>query len=783
MTPAPKRFLFSVFLFSGALLAYEVLIIRLVSILFYPVAAYLVISLALLGLGVGGVALAIRNPKLPITRSLASKGASIFAIASLVSLFVAWFAYKLPQPIPILLPALAVPFVFGGWTMTVALALPGASVNRIYFADLLGASMGGAGVFLGLMLISAPQVMVILSAVGLVASFFFAEKAHPRLIGASLVTLLLLSYFLNRLPYGLVPISPKELALANRLDTSYVWEFQGWNPIARIDVISIPSGCAELPGTPPCKLVTQDGGAPSVLLGLPASLARANLFEDSIFGLPYWIKGSPDVLVIGLGGGPDIQAALLSGAKQVTGVEINQQMVALVEELYGQFTGSPYKDARVKLVIGDGRNFVRQSGRKYDLIQLTGVDSSVTSLGANPNLTENYLYTVEAFDEFYDHLAPDGLLSVSFPAVEGLGLKLVATATEVLHQHGVTEPDQHLVISYITGFVHVLVKNSPFTRVEVEVLSSHFSRPITSFYFPLYNRIFEDPPRTLITDSQIMALPGSDFQNIYTDFFEADRSGQAEAFLESQTQFTFPSTDDRPFFFVMDKWGHKAPVLQILVVVITMLGLTAIILMIVPLLVQNLRGLKLSGAPLLAGYFLALGVGYILIEVNQIQKLSLLLGHPSLAIVFTLSTLLVSSGLGSISSGFWKRSVPGKVGFTTILISVIIGAEAAIKGSVLDSLISLPLAGRLIVGFILVAGPGFLMGIPFPTGLSLVKQRSSAFVAWAWVINSTGSILATLLGVLLAVLWGFQFVFILASVLYLSAAMAFYLYAQMKVPA
>lgn len=258
MMPTTKRILFSVFLFSGALLAYEVLTIRLVSILFYPVAAYLIISLALLGLGVGGVALAIRNPKHSITRGLASNGATIFAIADLVALFAVWFAYKIPQPIPFLLIALALPFVFGGWTMTVALALPGASVNRVYFADLLGASVGGAGVFFGLMVFSGSQIMAILSVTGLVAAILFAEKVSPRFIGASLIAAIVLILVLARIPYGLVPISPKELALANRLGPSYIWEFQGWNPIARIDVISIPSGCAELPGTPACKLVTQD---------------------------------------------------------------------------------------------------------------------------------------------------------------------------------------------------------------------------------------------------------------------------------------------------------------------------------------------------------------------------------------------------------------------------------------------------------------------------------------------------------------------------------------------
>jgi len=776
MIRVSNRFILAVFLLSGALLAYEVLSIRLISVLFFPVAAYLVISLALLGYGIGGVALALRRSEQPLKPDLASRSAMIFALALAATLGILWNAQRLSSPILWILVALAVPFAFGGWAIALSLALPGASVNRVYFADLLGAGAGSLGVFLGLNAFSAPQILFFLSVAGWMASALFAQHLRSRILGTSLALISLLAGLFVRLPYGLVPISPKELAMVNHLGPEYTWEYQGWNPIARIDVISIPGGCSELPGTPACKLVTQDGGAPSILLEPIHEKAQADFIRDTIFGFPYWIKKNPEVLVIGLGGAPDIQAGLLAGARHITGVEINHQMVKTVGERFAAFTGNPYQDPRLNLVIGDGRNFVRRSTQRYDVIQLTGVDSSVASLGANPNLTENYLYTVEAFDEFYDHLTPDGILSISFPAVEGLGLKLVATASEVLGQNGVKDPQEHLVISEITGYVHVFIKHSPFTQAEVETIQSHFQRPLTSFFFPLYHRLFGTPSMSFISSSQILAMPGDNTRNVLTGFFESNRAGKADAFLGSQNQQVRPATDNRPFFFVMDKWGYNSPNLSALTVAIVALGLVAFVLMILPLLVQNRRGLILPYAPLLAGYFLFLGVGYLLIEVNQIQKLTLLLGHPSLAIVFTLCALLISSGLGSFASEYWRTSAQSKITIATLLVATIIGLEALLTGPTLNALTSLSLLLRLGISLFLVAIPGFLMGVPFPTGLSVVKKYAPAFVAWAWVINGTGSILATLLGVLLAMLWGFQMVFLSTGGLYLGAAIVFYLY-------
>ena len=774
-----NRFVFAVFLISGALLAYEVLAIRLISILLFPVAAYLLISLALLGLGLGGVILALRRSENPLSPDMAALGAMFFALTLLVVLATIWFAERIPKPLPFILVALAVPFAFGGWTIAVSLAIPGISVNRIYFADLLGAGAGSLFVFFGLIVLSAPQILLLLSATGFVACVMFSQQTRFHYVGIASTVLIFLSVLLVEFPHGILPISPKELALVNRLVPGYTWEYQGWDPIARIDVLSIPGGCSELPGEPACKLVTQDGGAPSILLEPIERQERSDFIQNTIFGLPYWITNDPEVLVIGLGGAPDVQAALLAGAKHITGVEINHKMVEIVEERFASFTGKPYQDPRFTLVIGDGRNFVTKSEQRYDVIQLTGIDTSAASFGANPNLTENYLYTMQAFDEFYNHLRPDGVLSVSFPAVNGLGLKLVATATEILYKNGVKDPQSHLIISEITGYFHVFIKHSPFTLAEAASIQSRLNGHVTSFFFPLYHRLFGILPASFVNGSQVLAMPYQKNKNIYTDFFEASRKGRADAFLDSQTQQVKPATDDRPFFFVMDKWGHNAPNLLALTIIIVALGLVAFALMIIPLLIQNSRGLLLPGAPFLAGYFLFLGLGYMLVEVNQIQKLSLFLGHPSLAMVFTLCTLLISSGLGSFASGSWRLSALFKVRVTALLVAVLIGFEALITGPALSALTHLSLTMRLMISFVIVAVHGFLMGVPFPTGLGIVKTYSSAFVAWAWVINGTGSIMATLLGVLLAIMWGFKAVFSLASGLYLCATILFNIYGRL----
>lgn len=774
MRPSKQgRFLAGIFLLSAALLGFEILAVRLVSILLYPVAAYLVISLALLGFGVSGGFLALRKQETGPPQSQIALAAALFGLAVLLSLLNVWFAAESLYLSLLLILSFSVPFFLGGYAIGSALSLPDIHVTRVYFADLFGAGVGAGVALLGLRYVGGVQAGVLIAILGIASSALL----HPRLafkrfaIGAGLV--LILGLVLFSIPSGVVPIAPKELAHFIRIGDQVRWEYQGWDPVARVDVLSLPGDTLNVAGSNEYKLVTQDGGAPTLLVRPGTEREAADFADHTIFGMPHWIKSNPRVLVIGVGGGPDLLAALQYEPERIVGLEVNSHMLEITDQSFSDFIGNLLDDPRVEVVLGDGRHYVQRSDERFDIIQLTGVDTTVAAVGANPNLAENFLYTMEAFEEYFAHLEPDGLLSLSFPNVPGLGLRMLALIDQTLQlSEGSTLAD-HIVVSEITGFVHVLTKKTPFTPAEVEVLQSHFDRPVSSIYFPLYNRLFGTPDEDFFEVSGILAAPGMEQMNIYAGYFAAVEDGQSEDFLAAQPQTLTLPTDNQPFFFVVDRWGESAPNLQTLVLTLVILSITCVGLMIVPPAVLRRRGLKLSGAPLLAVYFLLLGLGFIFIEVVFIQRVSLFLGHPSYALAVTLSTLLIASGLGSLGSGRWEVGAARKVALATVLVAV-----SAVGGSLLlrvltEQMLALPLSARLAATILLIALPGFFMGIPFPTVLGEVKARQFQFVPWAWGINGTASVTATILALLLALSWGFQAVFLIAAALYLLAGAAY----------
>jgi spermidine synthase len=762
-----------VFLLSSALLAFEVLAVRLISILFYPIATYLVISLALLGFGISGGLLAIRKGGEHPSKRLAVVGAIGFSLTLLLAFVNIWFAHRGGLLSITLLISMGLPFAFGGMSIAIVLSLREVPVHAAYFSDLLGAGVGVGLLLLGLNVLDGIQMGGVLAALGVSAAALFAESKRYRALMLLVSSIVLLASVLIQFPNGIIPISPKELALMSQKNADVRWEAQKWSPLARVDVLSLPGDDLPSVGATEYKLVTQDGGAPTILLHFSSDLESVTSLRQSIFGLPYWIKKAPSILIIGLGGGPDVQAALNAGARKIIGLEVNARMIELVRDTYAEFVGEPYRDPRVTIVQGDGRHFVQKVQETFDVIQLTGVDTSVASLGANPNLSENYLYTVEAFDEFLNHLNSDGLLSVSFPNVEGLGLRLTAMAAKALQRHGVERPQDHLVITEITGFVHVLVKRSPFTDAEVMTLQNHFDQAVTALYFPLYNRLFGVPEEDFFARSEILHAPGWDDPGVYTDFYNALADGDEAQFLKSQAQNVLTPTDDRPFFFVLDKIGGRAVNMQTLGLTLGVLTLAACVLMIVPPLILSRRGLKIHEAGRFAGYFLALGLGYIFVEVNLIQKYSLFLGHPSYSLAITLCTMLVSSGLGSLVGGRWQLEPSKKIRWVTLGIGGMILLDIFFLDPLFRSLLGLPLGFRISIAVFLAACPAFLMGMPFPTALQVVKERAGQFVPWAWAINGTASVMSTVLGVIIAIAWGFNTVFFLSMVLYIFAGLIF----------
>jgi len=770
MRPSKSHPLLAVGLASAALLAHEMLLIRFVSILLYPVAAYLVIGVGLLGYGIGGTLLSLIRPT-RVSFRLAAIALLGFAISVMATLPWVWFAWK-SRALAITLPAIAgLSFALGGLAIATVLEIPSTSVNKVYFADLLGASLGAGLSLLGLSYVSGLQAGILVAAVGLLAaSTLLSDRVVASLIVLSAIVIAAFG-FMIRIPSGLVPLVPKELARFVELGSNVNWEFQGWGPLARVDVLSL-AGDSLVGEERPVnyKIVTQDGGAPTLLVS-PENNALNFLGERTNFGVPYWISPNPEhVLIVGLGGGVDLQTALYFGSQSVTAVEINGRMLELLLRRYAIFTGKVALDPRVAIVQADGRHVVQASDQDYDIIQLTGVDTTVASAGATPNLAENYLYTVEAFREYFRHLTPQGLLSVSFPDVEGLSLRLLSTGWSALQQERVADPSAHIIVIRVGGFAHVLIKRSPFTKGEISALQARLAGNVQGVYFPLYSRLFGtafDP------SSEILVAPELRLEGKNAALAAELAKGQGQAWMARQDRNIAPATDDRPFFFVLDKWGGYAPNLEALSVTLVLLAASSLGFLVMPVLLLGRRGLFVSGVFPFAAYFILLGAAYIAVEVSLIQKLTFLLGHPSYALVTTISTLLASSGAGSFFGGRWRVAPKFKVWMAVLGTAAGVVLYALGLSRLFGLLIDLSFPLRLVTAIAVVAVPGFLMGMPFPTGLTEVKRQSEPFVPWAWALNSSATVMGTVGALLVAMSSGFTAVLLGAAAMYLLSGLAY----------
>lgn len=766
-----RRLALGVSLLSGSLLALEILYVRLISILLYPVATYLVISLALLGLGASSGVISLLDTRTR-TASLAAVGAFGFSLTTLVSIFAVWFAGQVPA-FGILFPLLlSLPMFFGGVAVSTAFSTPEVRIQTLYFADLVGAGTATLLVLLGLHYTGAVQVALVIALAGLLSASVFARKAwRPYLLAPGVILGVLLALS-PRLPYGITPISPKELKLMQGLGENVQWEYQGWSALARVDVLSL-EGDTLTPGTEmEYKLVTHDGGAPSLLIRVDDAAERQFLIENTIFGVPYWISDRPSVLIIGLGGGPDVIAALAADAAQILGAEVSPEMVAIVGDHFAEFVDDPYEDPRVQIELTDGRHLLASSDQRFDLIQLTGVDTTVASLGGNPNLAENYLYTREAFTEYLDHLNEGGLLSVSFPNIDGLGLRLLALTNEALQAHSLSPLSDHVIVGEMTGYVHLLVRKSPFTDEQVQILQAGYARSPTSVYFPLYHRLFGTPGEEFIADSHLVFGPGIMSPEPYRSFSSALSRGELDEFLMNQPFTLDPPTDAWPFFFVLDKLGYRAVNLETLLLTLGLLLLFSVILMITPPALLRRRGLGIQRSWSWVVYFACLGLGFIFVEVVFIQKLSLIVGHPSYSLAITLAALLISSGLGSLLSDRISASPVDKAKISTVIVALAVGLTHLLLSQSGDVILRWPLIWRALVSGLIVAIPGVFMGVPFPSGLSGIRRVAPNFIPWSWGINATFTVIGTVLSLVLAMLGGFNIVLISAALLYLAASLA-----------
>jgi Spermine/spermidine synthase domain len=471
----------------------------------------------------------------------------------------------------------------------------------------------------------------------------------------------------------------------------------------------------------------------------------------------YALTGPGRALVIGGGGGRDIYNALDAGQRQVDVIELNQGIVDVVDKDLRQWSGSPYTLPHVSTSVGDGRSILAARDTKYDQIHIGFTDTLSANSATAFALTENNLYTTEAFDEYFDHLRPNGILNVSrlYRLVGDEALRATVLSLEALRKRGVAHPEDNVVVLLghdILGelFGTVLVRPRPWSPDELARLRALTARD----------------------GVQIAMAPGGPYRLEWAALHEAPSPA---AFCAHYRMNVCAPTDDKPFFFNMRRlqdvaeapppgYLYSVDPFRVLLLTLAILAVLCLVGFVLPLLGVRRAGRPGAGA---LSFFAFIGLGFLLLEVVLIQRFVLFLGFPTYALSVVLFALLVFTGLGAWLSG---RGAPRRA-LTVALAAVVVITAAAAFGlqPLLRALIDLPFAARVAVSVALLAPAGVAMGMAMPIGLRRLVALAPAGVPWAWAVNGLTSVLASALAVAIAITAGFTVATLVACACYVAA--------------
>jgi len=802
VTVSERWVLPAVLLISAAAIGYEILLMRVLSIVHWHHFAYMIISLALLGYGASGTFIALaRNVLIAHFASAFSLSALAFAVTIVASyiagqrvpfnaLEIVWNPSQFLHLGTIYL-VFFVPFFFAATCIGLAFTCTKALINRIYFFDLLGAGIGALGVVLALFVLWPQDALRLLAGIALLAAALAAlgRPMRYRLAAGHLLAAVLLFIAVPHswLEFRMSPYKGLRQTL-EVMDARVLSERSG--PLGLLTVVESPSiPFRHAPGLslstrfePPEQLaIFTDGDGISTMTRYDGDDDALGYMDDVTQALPYQLLERPRVLVLGAGGGTDVLFALFHGARSVDAVELSPQTVQLVGETFGDFTGHLYADDRVTVHVAEARGFVRRSNDRFDLIQVSLMDSFAASGAGVQALGENYLYTVEAVQEYLEHLNPNGLLAITrwikLPPRDNL--KLVATVRQALEQSGVEEPGRRMAIIRSWNTSTLLVMNGDLSPGHIEAVREFATaRSFDTAWYPGMPRSeanrFNVLPEPYLYDGTVRLL-GDD----------------PEAFLDQYKFRVSPATDDRPYFFHFFKWGTFQEMLALreqggagliewgyLVLVGTLVQATiaGAVLILLPLSVVR-PGWRRGTGRWMGGYFLLLGLAFLFVEIAFIQKFILFLSHPLYSVAVVLAGFLLFAGLGSACSATLARHALARRRSPLVLVVASIAAIALVYLLLLPFVFA-HYAGvrdlqKIGMSLMLIAPLAFFMGMPFPIGLSRVAAGAAEFIPWAWGINGFASVVSASLATLLAVEFGFTALILLAMLLYAVAALVF----------
>lgn len=768
-----------IFLLTLSVLMLELSLTRLFSATMYYHFAFMAISLALFGSGASGVFIYIIQNKL--AKESTGKWLSIFAMLFAVTVILALYVI-LENPLFLgggaetyyrlikIYGATSLPFFFAGCAITLAIARLADDISRLYLFDLAGAALGCLLLIPALNVFGAINVVIATSCISSLSAILFSlADQKDRVIRGMAV---LLAVGMGGLAFYNSSAQVLNIRTAKGLEQNNIL-FSKWNSFSRITV----KGDLKIDHQARMSIIEEpfrieiDADASSLVVPDGGNMTRHQDLRNSISSLAYHLKPNSNVIIIGPGGGLDITSALVFGAKKITAVEINPIIAedVMSSEPFKSYSGNIYDHPKVQLEIDEGRSFIRRSTEQFDVFQATMVDTWAATAAGAFSLSENNLYTVEAFKDYTTHLTDDGVLTMTrwyFEPPDQI-LRLISISRVMMDELKIDNPERHFILVCSCGDdfdrspATFIFKKSEFTDEEVKQIESVASQ----------------------NNFQLLYTPLTQPDNAFTKMIKAEDPATVWDTFETNVN---PTYDNNPFYF---NSLRIANLLQIgsggrewrktnlgTVVLFALLGITTILVflfIILPLIFVRNRAMtgNTKGRMPYLFYFACLGAGFIIVEIAMIQKFILFLGHPVYSLAVILFSLLSFSALGSYLSGWFDARNLRKT--LVKLIFILVGITflyILFLPPMFYGLVWLPLATRILIAVLVMSPIALLMGMPMPIGIKLLSKHSPQIIPWAWGVNGATSVMGSVAALVIAILTGFNQALIIGSGIYLLGA-------------
>jgi hypothetical protein len=795
-SPALRRtpFLSGVFLLTFSLLTFQIVQTRILSVIAWYYMAFFAISVAMLGMTVGAVWVYLHRERLesvplPVTLTNFTLAAAIAMPASIMVQFCLITAPALSLTMVVswtlVLIAMAIPYIFSGIVVSLALTRSPFPTGQVYGVDLLGAALGCIGVILVLNSFDGPTAIILSGAVCGLSAIAFASSASPedqlRLKSkpwwrrpAPVTLALAIFAILN----SLVPVGVRPILVKDTLEVNGLSVYERWNSysriIARRPLESFPELWGGSPNLSRQTLTSQaqlniDGAAGTYMPHYDGTRESISFLQYDVVSLAYRLPDIHKSAVVGVGGGRDLLTAHFFGVPDITGVELNPIFINLLtrQPFYKNFSNVTALP-NLKLHVDDARSWFASTNEHFDLVQMSMIDTwAATGAGAF-SLSENGLYTLEGWRTFLRPLNENGIFTVSRwynPGdIDETG-RMIGLATAVLLDAGVKDARPQMFVATIGSVATLVLSKKPFTPEQLTILHD----TVRSLNFNVLLAPDQPPQSPLL-----LAITQS-----------TDRASLDRALDGTYLNLSVP-TDNRPFFFnqlrflnipnamgrlLHQNLGNGVVRGNLLASAVLMLILfISIIAVITTILVPLRRAAKECPLPLAVNgslYFSLIGMGFMLTEIALLQRFSIYLGHPIYSLSVSLFSLILSSGLGSLTSDRLKLDTRGKLmTWACLLVAYLVMLEQFLP-VVFEHTTGQERLVRIGVSVAVIMPLGFLLGFAFPTGMRLVEAIDTQPTPWFWGINGATGVLASVLGVMFSMALGIDVTMLLSALCYL----------------